>query len=67
MVIGDLPGGSYTFWSDYEGKIFEQDLIVNPGMVSYFRFYGEEGFSLEPPEPPEAGFYPPDEGVYPDP
>jgi murein DD-endopeptidase MepM/ murein hydrolase activator NlpD len=67
MVIGDLPGGSYTFWIQYEGKIFEQDLMVNPGRVSYFRFYGEEGFSLEPPEPPEAGFHPPEEGAYFDP
>lgn len=61
MVIGDLPAGSYSFWIEYKGKTFKQDLQVIPGMVSYFTFHGEKGFSTEPPKKNNSTFQPPDQ------
>jgi len=61
MVIGDLPGGNYVFWIEFEGKTFMQQLEVKPGMVSYFTFHGEKGFSIEPPAQPNIDFQAPTE------
>lgn len=61
MVIGDLPGGNYLFWIEFEGKTFMQQVEVKPGMVSYFTFHGEKGFSIEPPQEPDIDFQPPDQ------
>lgn len=60
MVIGDLPAGQYVVWIKYDGTIFDLNIEVLPGKVSYFQFYGSLGFNSEMPKKQESQFIPPD-------
>jgi murein DD-endopeptidase MepM/ murein hydrolase activator NlpD len=59
VVISDLPAGRYTVVVNYWGKDIIQEMEIKPGLVSFFSFYGQEGFSLDPPSLPGADFVPP--------
>lgn len=59
VVISDLPAGRYTVVINYWGKDISQEIEIKPGLVSFFSFYGQEGFSLDPPSLPGADFAPP--------
>ncbi|GAB4398511.1 MAG: hypothetical protein OHK0052_21610 [Anaerolineales bacterium] len=52
MVLGDLPAGRYTIEIAYADKREKQEIEIQPGLVSFFTFRGEEGFSLLPPATP---------------
>jgi murein DD-endopeptidase MepM/ murein hydrolase activator NlpD len=60
VVMGDLPAGNYEIWIGYEGAVYDQDLKIRPGMVTYFTFRGTGGFKTDPPAIPGANFVPPD-------
>jgi murein DD-endopeptidase MepM/ murein hydrolase activator NlpD len=54
MVIGDLPAGNYEIWIGYLGTILDQQLRIQPGLVSYFTFKGRHGYIVGPPPTPEV-------------
>jgi hypothetical protein len=56
MVIGDLPAGDYEIWIGYLGTILDQQVRIQPGLVSYFTFKGRRGFSVGLPPTPESDF-----------
>jgi len=61
LVLGDLPPGRYTLYLDFDGIIIKtEDLVIEPGRVSYFRYRTNRGFDFS--LPPEIGpaFIPPD-------
>jgi hypothetical protein len=60
MVIGDLPAGAYTVWFDYENAVYNLEVEIMPGMVTYFRFVGRLGFDTRLPSIPSSNFIPPD-------
>jgi murein DD-endopeptidase MepM/ murein hydrolase activator NlpD len=60
MVIGDLPAGEYEVFIEYEEVLNKYNIEVLPGMVTFFRYVGSEGFELELPPTPDPGFIPPD-------
>lgn len=63
MVIGDLPGGKYVIWIEYDSTIFDQEVEIFPGMVTYFTFRGKAGYKLNPPPTPEPDFIAPDAAI----
>lgn len=63
LVIGDLPAGLYQIEMQYAGRLYELELEVQPGRVSYFTFQGRNGFSIELPETPGEDFYPAELGT----
>jgi len=59
MVLGDLPAGTYEVWIAYAGILYKFDVEIKPGLVTYFRFRGRNGFTTELPSAPGASFIPP--------
>jgi murein DD-endopeptidase MepM/ murein hydrolase activator NlpD len=60
MVIGDLPAGNYEIWIEYLGTILDQQLRIQPGLVSYFTFKGKRGYTVGlPPTPAPDYLHPP--------
>ncbi len=59
VAMGDLPAGHYLIWIPYEGSTYDTKIEIRPGMVTYFTFLGEKGFSLDPPPTPSPNFTPP--------
>ncbi len=59
MVLGDLPAGTYEVRIAYAGSIYNLDLEIKPGMVSYFSFRGKNGFKTELPAAVGSEFTPP--------
>jgi hypothetical protein len=60
MVIGDLPAGTYRIWVEYSDTIYEAQVEIYPGQVSYFEFWGIYGIDVGPPPTPAPDFVPPD-------
>ena len=58
LVVGDLPAGHYTVWIDFAGVEAEQEIEIRPGLVSYFYFWGRDGFEVTLPPLPGAEFTP---------
>jgi murein DD-endopeptidase MepM/ murein hydrolase activator NlpD len=54
LVLSDLPAGGYRVSVVYYGIRLDEDVQVNPGSVTYFRFQGKNLFNLEPPDPPSV-------------
>lgn len=67
LVLGDLPAGNYELWLPYEGTTYNTDIVINPGMVSYFTFRGRNGLNTDPPATPQPEFTPPEETATPTP
>lgn len=67
MVIGDLPAGEYLISTDYEDSTYSIEIKILPGMVTYVRFAGNQGFYNRPPATPATGFIPPDLTHFPTP
>lgn len=61
MVIGDLPAGDYLVTTNYEENTYSIQVQIHPGMVTYVRFVGMQGFYNRPPPTPSSGFIPPDQ------
>jgi len=59
LVLGDLPAGDYEIWIPYAGSIYNQDIHIQPGMVSYFTFKGRNGFKVGLPQVPGTAISPP--------
>jgi len=60
LVLGDLPAGDYTILIAFAGTLYNYDIHINPGMVTYFRFQGRKGFYSDLPPTPDVAFTPPD-------
>jgi murein DD-endopeptidase MepM/ murein hydrolase activator NlpD len=60
FVLGDLPAGTYEIAVPYLGVWQRVDVEIKPGMVTYFRFRGTEGYNFDPPAIPALGFVPGD-------
>jgi murein DD-endopeptidase MepM/ murein hydrolase activator NlpD len=58
LVISDLPAGNYFIEIHHLAKIYTQEIVIQPGMVSYFTFRGRSGFTQEPLPVPGADFSP---------
>ncbi len=67
LVLGDLPAGRYKLWMPYEGTTYNIEIVINPGMVSYFTFRGKNGLITDPPATPQTAFTPPVETATPTP
>lgn len=67
MVIGDLPAGRYRLWIDYLENDYTTYLEIKPGMVTFFKFAGQYGYTVGPPPTPEPDFVPPDATATPTP
>lgn len=52
MVLSDLPAGWYELRITYEEEEYRGQIEIFPGQVSYFRFAGTKGYSVEFPEEP---------------
>jgi len=49
VIFSDVTAGNYRLNIKYTGRIFNSDVTIYPGAVSYFSFHGFDGISLEPP------------------
>jgi murein DD-endopeptidase MepM/ murein hydrolase activator NlpD len=58
LVISDLPAGNYIIEIHHLAKIYTQEIVIQPGLVSYFTFRGRSGFTQEPLPVPGADFTP---------
>jgi len=56
LVMGDLPAGSYRVWTRFEGTTYAIEIEITPGMVSYFTFWGINGFKSGDPPAPAVNF-----------
>ncbi len=65
VVIGDLPAGDYLITTEYDENSYSIYAEILPGMVTYLRFVGNQGFYLRPPSTPPSGFIPPDQSQLP--
>jgi hypothetical protein len=63
LTLGDLPAGDYVVWIPFEGGVYNVDVTVSPGMVSYFKFHGQDGVSAGLPATPRPAFTPPVTGT----
>ncbi len=55
FAISDLPAGNYKIQVPFFGIIYQKEIAVMPGAVSYFRFRGLYGFSdFTPTVPPPS-------------
>jgi murein DD-endopeptidase MepM/ murein hydrolase activator NlpD len=52
LVLSDLPAGLYEIKIEYKEDPAKQDINIYPGTVSYFTFWGERYFRLDPPTNP---------------
>jgi murein DD-endopeptidase MepM/ murein hydrolase activator NlpD len=60
VVLGDLPAGFYNVWINFEGVLYKTYLEIEAGRVTYFTFWGRNGFDNSPLPTPRADFTPPD-------
>ena len=67
LVIGDLPAGAYTILMPFGGTLYNYDIAIEPGRVSYFKFQGRKGFTTNLPPTPTSDFTPPQALVSPTP
>ncbi len=58
MTVGDLPAGQYRIRIDYAGRNYSQEIMIYPGLVSYFYFTGRYGISVDPPPGANEQFVP---------
>jgi hypothetical protein len=58
LVISDLPAGNYIIEINHLAKIYSQEIIIQPGLVSYFTFRGRSGFTQEVLPVPGVDFSP---------
>jgi len=58
LVVGDLPAGKYQLRIAYAGISFTQEIEIQPGLVSYFYFYGKGGFEIGSPPGKVSAFDP---------
>jgi murein DD-endopeptidase MepM/ murein hydrolase activator NlpD len=56
MVLGDLPAGSYSVSTDFDGKIIKEKIEILPGMVTFIQFNGARGFKAGPPPEPYSSY-----------
>jgi hypothetical protein len=56
MVIGDLPAGNYVIWINFDNRVYDLDLVIQPGMVTFFTFHGRRGYDVSPPPLPGTKF-----------
>ena len=59
VVISDLPAGRYDLYIRYLDKNYAMEIQIYPGQVSYFKFRGRTGFSVEMPPLLGIDFTPP--------
>jgi murein DD-endopeptidase MepM/ murein hydrolase activator NlpD len=52
LVLSDLPAGRYRVFVPYLGSLFDHEVVIAPGQVTYFKFKGFRGFYDEPPPIP---------------
>jgi murein DD-endopeptidase MepM/ murein hydrolase activator NlpD len=52
MVYGSLDAGDYIIFIDYDGERYQALVTIHPGVVTFFKFQGEKGFDLRPPDLP---------------
>ncbi|MBN1148807.1 MAG: M23 family metallopeptidase [Anaerolineales bacterium] len=67
VVLGDLPAGPYYVWIDFESVLYKTYLDIEAGRVTYFTFWGREGFDTTPLPTPAPNFESPDASVTPAP
>jgi hypothetical protein len=58
LVMGDLPAGWYEVRVAYVGRWYYTLVEILPGRVSFFRFRGQDGFTVGAPPTPGAAFTP---------
>ena len=49
FVIGDLPAGEYQISFTYDEQNYAQVIEITPGIVSFFQFQPNAGFTFTPP------------------
>jgi murein DD-endopeptidase MepM/ murein hydrolase activator NlpD len=49
FVIGDLPAGEYQVYFTYDEQNYVQIIEIKPGVVSFFQFQPNAGFTFTPP------------------
>lgn len=59
LVVSDLPAGQYLVSISYAGKLFEAEIEINPGRVTYLQFWGRDGFDFALPENGSEDYQPP--------
>jgi len=52
LVLSDLPAGKYRVRVDFNARLYDQEIEIYPGQVSYFTFRGKFLFSTKPPPTP---------------
>ncbi len=61
LVLGDLPPGRYTLYLDNKGILVKiEDVMIQPGRVTYFRYRENRGFDFSLPAEKGPIFVPPD-------
>ena len=49
LVLSDLPAGRYRIKINYLDEMYTHYIEINPGAITYFHFYGENGYDDELP------------------
>lgn len=58
VVMGDLPAGLYDVYLDLKGNTTKSLIEIKPGMVAFFSYDRNDGFTYLPPS--SISFIPPD-------
>jgi murein DD-endopeptidase MepM/ murein hydrolase activator NlpD len=58
MVLSDLPAGEYTIWIAYNYGVYNYNVKINPGQITYFTFRGRYLYNTKLPPPPGSNSIP---------
>ena len=63
FVLSDLSAGTYQVSFDYKEQNYVHTIEIKPGVVTFFTFHRNTGFSDDPPVDNEASSFIPDPGT----
>jgi hypothetical protein len=55
VVLGNLPAGVYELKIPYSALNRKVNIQILPGQITYFSFFGYNGYDFTPPLTPETG------------
>lgn len=61
VAVSDLPAGRYRVWVSYEDGVYQHEVEIAPGRVTYFSFRGKYLFSDELPSDGPEDFLQPNQ------
>jgi hypothetical protein len=58
LAVSDLPSGNYLMWVDFDHTPKYYKFVINPGLVTFVTFWGNDGFQARLTPTPVIDFLP---------